>query len=329
MILKMFIAMDPPEHDDQRRAVHHVVAPRNLQEFEALIRKRTVEVFDSLPENEPFDWVKLVSRDLTTKMLATLFDFPWEERNKLTEWSDMFTSDVRMTAGEGYTREVIIEHITACLQRFTELWHERKGDGKEAFDLIRLLQADPNTENMVDDPLTYMGNIMLLIVGGNDTTRNSMSGGVVFLNQFPDEMAKVRQNRDLIPSMVSEIIRYQTPLPHMRRTTTRDVELNGRKIAKGEKVVLWFVSGNYDDAVIERPNDFWIDRPSVRNHLSFGAGIHRCMGNRLAEMQLRILWEEALQRFETIEVVGEPKRTCNLFIRGFTELPVKVRRFQS
>ena len=329
MILKMFIAMDPPEHDDQRRAVHHVVAPRNLQEFEALIRERTTEVLDSLPEDEPFDWVKLVRRDLTTKMLATLFDFPWEERDKLTEWSDMFTSDVRITAGEGYAREVIIEHITACLQRFTELWHERKGDGKEAFDLIRLLQADPNTENMVDDPLTYMGNIMLLIVGGNDTTRNSMSGGVVFLNKFPEEMAKVRQNPDLIPSMVSEIIRYQTPLPHMRRTTTRDVELNGRKIAKGEKVVLWFVSGNYDDAVIERPNDFWIDRRSVRNHLSFGAGIHRCMGNRLAEMQLRILWEEALQRFETIEVVGEPKRTCNLFIRGFTELPVKVRRFQS
>jgi cytochrome P450 len=241
----------------------------------------------------------------------------------------MFTSDVRITAGEGSTREVIIEHITACLQRFTELWHERKGDGKEAFDLIRMLQADPNTENMVDDPLTYMGNIMLLIVGGNDTTRNSMSGGVVFLNQFQDEMAKVRQNPELIPSMVSEIIRYQTPLPHMRRTTTRDVELNGQKIAKGEKVVLWFVSGNYDDAVIERPNDFWIDRPSVRNHLSFGAGIHRCMGNRLAEMQLRILWEEALQRFETIEVVGEPKRTCNLFIRGFTELPVRVTRFQS
>ena len=327
MILKMFIAMDPPEHDNQRRAVHHVVAPRNLQEFETLIRERTEEVLDSLPENEPFDWVKWVSRDLTTKMLATLFDYPWSERNDLTAWSDMFTSDVRLTAGEGATREVIIEHITACLQRFTELWHERKGDGKEAFDLIRMLQSDPNTENMVDDPLTYMGNIMLLIVGGNDTTRNSMSGGVVALNQFPEEMRKVRDNPDLIPSMVSEIIRYQTPLPHMRRTATRDVEFNGQPIKKGDKVLLWFVSGNYDDAVIDRPNDFWIDRPSVRNHLSFGAGIHRCMGNRLAEMQLRILWEEALKRFEVIELAGEPRRTCNLFIRGFTELPVKVRRF--
>ncbi len=329
MILRMFIAMDPPEHDDQRRAVHHVVAPRNLQEFETLIRERTVEVLEALPEDEPFDWVQLVSRDLTTKMLATLFDYPWDERNSLTEWSDMFTSDVRLTGGEGATREVIIEHITACLQRFTELWHERKGDGKDTFDLIRMLQADPNTENMVDDPLTYMGNIMLLIVGGNDTTRNSMSGGVVFLNQFPDEMSKVRQNPDLIPSMVSEIIRYQTPLPHMRRTATRDVEFAGKRIAKGEKVVLWYVSGNYDERMIERPNDFWVDRPSVRNHLSFGAGIHRCMGNRLAEMQLRILWEEVLKRFERIELVGEPQRTCNLFIRGFTQLPVRVTRFRS
>lgn len=329
MILRMFIAMDPPEHDDQRRAVHHVVAPRNLQEFETLIRERTVEVLEALPEDEPFDWVKLVSRDLTTKMLATLFDYPWDERNSLTEWSDMFTSDVRLTGGEGATREVIIEHITACLQRFTELWHERKGDGKDTFDLIRMLQSDPNTENMVDDPLTYMGNIMLLIVGGNDTTRNSMSGGVVFLNQFPDEMSKVRQNPDLIPSMVSEIIRYQTPLPHMRRTATRDVEFAGKRIAKGEKVVLWYVSGNYDERMIERPNDFWVDRPSVRNHLSFGAGIHRCMGNRLAEMQLRILWEEVLKRFERIELVGEPQRTCNLFIRGFTQLPVRVTRFRS
>jgi cytochrome P450 len=328
MILKMFIAMDPPEHDDQRRAVHHVVAPRNLKEFESLIRERTIEVLDGLPESEPFDWVKMVSRDLTTKMLATLFDYPWEERNKLTEWSDMFTNDERITAGEGVPREVIVEHITACLQRFTELWHERKGDGKEAFDLIRMLQSDPNTANMVDDPLTYMGNIMLLIVGGNDTTRNSMSGGVVFLNQFPGEMAKVRGNPALIPSMVSEIIRYQTPLPHMRRTATRDVEFRGQTIRKGEKVVLWFVSGNYDDTVIDRPEDFWVDRPNVRNHLSFGAGIHRCMGNRLAEMQLRILWEEVLRRFEKVELAGEPERTCNLFIRGFTQLPVRVTRFK-
>ncbi len=324
MVVQMFIATDPPLHDDQRRAVQPAVAPRNLLEFEALIRERTQETLDALPIGETFDWVDRVSIDLTTKMLATLFDFPFERRHKLTEWSDAATSDARLTAGAGLTiderRVIMIE----MLQEFIQLWHDHKDDGKESFDLIRLLQKDPKTANLVDDPLGYMGNLMLLIVGGNDTTRNSMTGGVYFLNENPAEYDKLRADPSLIPSMVSEIIRYQTPLPHMRRTTTKDIEFRGQHIPKGSRIVLWYVSANRDSDVIPNADEFLIDRPNVRNHLSFGCGIHRCMGNRLAEMQLRVLWEEIMKRFSRIEVVGEPVRTCNSFVRGYHKLPVRL-----
>jgi len=324
MVVQMFIATDPPLHDDQRRAVQSAVAPRNLKEFEALIRERTAATLDSLPIGETFNWVDKVSIDLTTKMLATLFDFPYEQSHKLTEWSDAITSDARITAGQGLTIDERRVIVMGMLQEFTELWHRHKDDGVESFDLIRLLQKDPKTANLVDDPLGYMGNLMLLIVGGNDTTRNSMSGSVYFLNQNPAEYDKLKADHSLIPSMVSETIRYQTPLPHMRRTTTRDVEFKGHKIPKGSRVVLWYVSANRDKTVIPNADDYIIDRPNVRNHLSFGCGVHRCMGNRLAEMQLQILWEEAMKRFSYIEVVGEPVRTCNSFVRGYIDLPVKL-----
>ncbi len=186
------------------------------------------------------------------------------------------------------------------------------------------MQANDNTKNMVDTPLEFLGNLVLLIVGGNDTTRNSMTGGVDALNEFPKEFIKLKNDPSLIPNMVSEIIRWQTPLAHMRRIATEDVELNGKTIKKGDKVVMWYVSGNRDEREIEQPNQFIIDRKNARKHLSFGFGIHRCMGNRLAEMQLRILWEEILKRFDNIEVVGDPKYVQSNFVKGYTQLIVKL-----
>lgn len=322
-VLDMFIAMDPPKHDDQRKAVTNVVAPRNLVLLEPLIRERVEEILDNLPMGETFNWVDQVSIELTTRMLATLFDFPFERRSKLAYWSDMATASPEIAGDDSVSKEERTAALTECLEEFTVIWNERVNREPEGrLDFITLMAHSPATRNM--SPMEYLGNLVLLIVGGNDTTRNSISGGVLALNENPDEYDKLRADTGLIPSMVSEVIRYQTPLMHMRRLATQDTVLGGQQIKKGDKVVMWYVSGNRDEARIDRPNEFIIDRADARNHLSFGFGIHRCMGNRLAEMQLRIVWEEIMKRFRMVEVVGEATRLRSNFVRGITDLPVQL-----
>ncbi|MBB5188990.1 cytochrome P450 [Zhongshania antarctica] len=324
LAIENFIAMDPPKHDEHRAAVQSAVSPKNLSDMESQIRARAVKILESLPVGETFDWVDKVSIEYTTQMLVTLFDFPFESRHKLTYWSDLVTGDPGMTGGT-CSEEERKAGLMDCIATFASLWEKRKQEGsKDKFDLISLLQSNPNTANMIDNPMQFLGTLALLIVGGNDTTRNSSTGGVLALNENPVEYNKLRNNPSLISSMVPEIIRWQTPLTYMRRVATRDVELGGELIKKGDKVVMWYISGNRDESVIEKADDFIIDRKNPRHHLSFGFGVHRCMGNRLAEMQLRILWEEILQRFSFVEVVGSPERVHSNIVRGYSSLPVKL-----
>ncbi|MBX8689984.1 cytochrome [Mycobacterium vulneris] len=320
--LPMFIAMDPPKHDVQRKTVSPIVAPENLATMESVIRQRTADLLDGLPINEEFDWVHRVSIDLTTKMLATLFDFPWDDRAKLTRWSDVTTA----LPGGGIidSEEQRMAELMECATYFTELWNQRV-NAEPKNDLISMMAHSESTRHMA--PEEYLGNIVLLIVGGNDTTRNSMTGGVLALNEFPDEYRKLSANPALISSMVSEIIRWQTPLSHMRRTALEDIEFGGKHIRQGDKVVMWYVSGNRDPEAIDNPDTFIIDRAKPRQHLSFGFGIHRCVGNRLAELQLNILWEEILKRWPDplqIQVLQEPTRVLSPFVKGYESLPVRI-----
>lgn len=317
--LEMFIAMDPPKHDQQRKAVTPAVAPSNLLLLEPTIRERACQILDDLPIGEEFDWVDKVSIELTTMTLATLFDFPWEERRKLTRWSDVTTAapETGIVASYEARREELIE----CAMYFKGLWDQRVNEPPRN-DLISIMAHSPVTKDMPF--LEFLGNLLLLIVGGNDTTRNSISGGVLALNQNPDEYRKLNDDRSLIASMVPEIIRWQTPLTHMRRTALQDWEIGGKQIKKGDKVVMWYLSGNRDETVIDQADRFIIDRKNPRHHLSFGYGIHRCMGNRLAELQLRIIWEEIHKRFAKVEVTGEPERLYSTLVRGITKLPVRL-----
>ncbi|MEM9033878.1 MAG: cytochrome P450 [Actinomycetota bacterium] len=319
--LQPFIAMDPPEHGKQRATVRGVVSKNNLVNLEPVIRERTAAVLDALPEGETFDWVDTVSIELTTLMLATLFDFPLEDRRKLTRWSDIVFA-IPQPGGIVESNDQKFAEMMECVGYFEQLWAERRDN--PGFDLVSMLANGEATKDM--PTRDHLGNLLLLIVGGNDTTRNTMTGSVYGMNTFGDQYDKLIADPGLVPNFVSEIIRWQTPLSYMRRTATRDHELGGKQILEGDQVLMWYISANRDEDVFPDAEAIDIERPNADRQVAFGYGIHFCMGNRLAELQLRILWEELLARFERVEIQDEPERTFSSFVHGYTKLPVQVRR---
>lgn len=322
LVMPMFIAMDRPKHTGQRRTVAPAFTPTEMKRMSDDIRRRTAEILDDLPWDQPFDWVDKVSIELTTQMLAILFDFPWEDRRKLTEWSD-WAGDIELVHSEEMRQERL-KHLYEMGAYFKKLW-DAKINAEPTPDLISMMIHSDAMSEM--DEFEFMGNLILLIVGGNDTTRNSMSGLVYGLQQFPDEREKLEQNPALIPNAVQEIIRWQTPLAHMRRTALEDYDLFGKTIKKGDKLALWYISGNRDESVFEDADRIIVDRENARRHLAFGYGIHRCVGARLAELQIAILLEEMAKRRMRVNVLEEPVRVRACFVHGYRSMQVSLSKY--
>ena len=321
--MPMFIARDRPVHTGQRRSVSPAFTPSEMQRLSASIRARTIEILDALDWGKEFDWVDTVSIELTTQMLAILFDFPWEDRRKLTFWSD-WAGDIELVKNEE-TRQERLQHMYACGAYFQNLWNQKVGK-EPTPDLISMMIHSDAMAHM--DHFEFIGNLILLIVGGNDTTRNSMSGLAYGLDKFPDERAKLEADPSLIPNAVSEVIRWQTPLAHMRRTATADTELMGQQIKAGDKLAMWYISANRDESVFGDDADVLkVDRANARRHIAFGHGIHRCVGARLAELQIGILLEEMAKRRMRVNVTGEPTRVAASFVHGYRAMPVEISRY--
>ncbi|MFP5395723.1 MAG: cytochrome P450 [Alphaproteobacteria bacterium] len=320
--LPMFIAMDRPEHTGQRRTVAPAFTPGEIEKMAEEVRARTAATLDTLPFGEQFDWVDKVSVELTTGMLAILFGFPWEDRRLLTFWSD-WAGDVELSFARELT-ETRWEIFQEMAKYFQSLWIDRMGKPPSR-DLISMMIHSDAMNQM--SPQEFMGNLILLIVGGNDTTRNTMSGIIHALHTFPDQRAKFEADTSIIPNAVQEMIRFQTPLAHMRRTATADAELFGHQIKKGDKLVLWYISANRDEEVFSDPDKVILDRDNARRHLSFGYGIHRCVGARLAELQLKILMEEMHKRRMRVNITGKVERVRANFVHGFRKMEVTLEKF--
>ncbi len=316
-----FMQMDPPVHTQKRRNVTAVVAPKSLAQMEGLIRDRAGKVLDALPRNEEFDWVEQVSIELTSMMLATLFAYPVEQRHKLVHWSNVLTADLDDPDSPVRSEEERQAGLQDFYLTMMELWQRRQKE-PQSYDIISLLAHDDGVRSASFDEICAL--FGLFLVGGNDTTRNSMSGGAWGFSQFPDEWRKLKADPALAGNAAAEIIRYQTPVIYQRRTATCDVVVGGEKISAGDKVVMWYISGNRDESVFPDADLLRVDRPNARQHISFGMGPHRCLGARLAEMQLRILWEEVLARDLNVEILAPPTYAFSNLVRSPLNLRARI-----
>jgi cytochrome P450 len=315
-----FIAQDPPIHTAQRKVIAPAFSPSQMLKLTAQVRERTAMLIDGLPSGETFDWVERVAIPQTLGMLCILFDMPFEEWRDIKRWSDWASGVSADHLGDEYLAQFLVE-MGEMLVRFDRELEDRRGKPPSDDLLSRMVHSEA-MGNL--EPMERIANIALLIVGGNDTTRNSISGLAEALDRYPDQLDRLRADPSLIPNAAQEIIRWQSPVTHMRRTALADAELGGQTIRKGEKIVMWYISANRDEKVFADAERFDVGRANARRHLGFGHGIHRCVGAKLAEAQIATLIGEIVSRKLRIVPQGKPSRLANPFLHGFTAMPVRL-----
>lgn len=316
-----FATADPPVHTAERKAVALALAPRRLTRLESEIRGEIQDILDGLPLEQEFNWVERVSVELTTRMVAILFDFPRDERRMLPYWAEVLvtTPEPGAAVATWDERKAILDQY---LERVLRLWRERCGDPSRD-DVIAVLASHPNTAAMISDEKHLIGTVTM-IAGANEAARGAISGGVVAFDRFPEQWHKLRANPALLENAVAEIVRWQTPITHMRRTATEDLEFGGKHIRRGDRVVMWYCSANRDAAMFEDADRFRIDRPNARRHAAYGFGIHHCLGRHVAALELRLLWEEILKRYKRLQVTAPPRRLASNFSANYSEVRVRL-----
>jgi cytochrome P450 len=312
---RSFINLDPPEHKAHRATVTPVFSTENLAQMRLEVQERVGRILDRVPLNEPFDWVTSVANELPLQMLSTLFGIPEEDRYHMLYWTDV---QVALIGGQDPGIERREKHPSFSVY-FLDLLRRRASEKTRTPDLVSHLI---HGEQEISDEMV-LNHLRLLMVGANDTTRTSIAGGLEAVIE-QGLYADLRGNRALVPTAVNEMIRYVTPVVHQRRTATRDFELGGKKIREGDKVVMFYVSGNRDESAFASPDRLVLDRTEPRI-LSFGSGIHHCLGFRIAKMQLEYVWEGMLDRFSGFELVDQPVRVRSNFVQGFQSMPVIAR----
>ena len=329
---RSLLETDGTRHRALRRLLQGQFTPQAVAKYETFLRGLTATTLDNAFAKGEFDFVEEVAADFPIQVLAKLLDVPESDTGQLIDWGNRMIgfddpehADVLINDPESEKYRLVPFKSPAALEVFAygdELARQRKG--KDGTDLVSVLINSPMSDGIALTERDFHTNFLLLVVAGNETTRHTISHTMNNLINNPDQLALLQERPDLIPWAVEEFLRYASPVYHFRRTATKDVELNGVNIKAGQKVVPWFASGNRDDSVFENPNKFDVTR-NPNEHMSFGrGGPHMCLGNALARIELRVMFEDLVSRVDKVERVGDVDFLRSNFVHGIKRMPVKV-----